>query len=392
MKILIVNTMYSPSKVGGAEISVQSLAEGFHKKGHQVIIVSLFSENKVYQVNGLPVINRKIENIYWPFLDKKQSIIKRILWHYKDSNNNRYDSFFLDLFKKESPDILFTNNLSGFSANVWEIARNEGIKVVHTLRDYYLQCPNSTKFKNNTNCIGQCFECKVLTKRKKTLSNKVDYVFGISRFILNNHFENGYFKGVSNSVVYNGFDLQFRAKTNHTSTIRLGFMGQITPSKGVALLIDCLNEFEGLNWELKIAGNISDNYKKKLREINPSPKIQFLGYMKSSPFFETIDILVVPSLWNEPFGRVIIEAIMNSTPVLGADVGGIPELLSNNPNFLFRPDSLGLKKKLKEIITNPKVLQEFNYNPSFMQQFAIENSVNQYINIFESILAKTNED
>ena len=37
MKILIVNTMYSPSKVGGAEISVQSLAEGFHKKGHQVI-------------------------------------------------------------------------------------------------------------------------------------------------------------------------------------------------------------------------------------------------------------------------------------------------------------------------------------------------------------------
>lgn len=114
MKILIVNTMYSPSKVGGAEISVQSLAEGFHKKGHQVIIVSLFSENKVYQVNGLPVINRKIENIYWPFSDKKQSIIKRILWHYKDSNNNRYDSFFIDLFKKESPDILFTNNLSGF--------------------------------------------------------------------------------------------------------------------------------------------------------------------------------------------------------------------------------------------------------------------------------------
>ena len=97
-------------------------------------------------------------------------------------------------------------------------------------------------------------------------------------------------------------------------------------------------------------------------------------------------------MWNEPFGRVVIEAIMNSTPVLGADVGGIPELLLHNPNFLFHPDSLGLKKKLKEIIGNPKVLQEFNFDPSFMQKFAIENSVNQYINIFESILAKTNED
>ena len=72
--------------------------------------------------------------------------------------------------------------------------------------------------------------------------------------------------------------------------------------------------------------------------------------MDSSKFFEMIDVLIVPSLWNEPFGRVVIESILHSKPVIASNVGGIPELLINNKQFVFRPKVKELRTLIQKII------------------------------------------
>lgn len=85
-----------------------------------------------------------------------------------------------------------------------------------------------------------------------------------------------------------------------------------------------------------IAGDGDEEYIHTLKTIAYENKINavFLGNMNANEFLDTIDLLVVPSLWQEPFGRVVIESLGRKVPV-AAKSSGIPELLENNKNFLF---------------------------------------------------------
>lgn len=73
MKIMIFNALYHPYRVGGAEISVQLLAEELVRQGEKVCVVTL-SENKIREerfINGVNVISLPLRNVYWPYSDKK---------------------------------------------------------------------------------------------------------------------------------------------------------------------------------------------------------------------------------------------------------------------------------------------------------------------------------
>ncbi|UAA16046.1 glycosyltransferase [Klebsiella quasipneumoniae] len=69
MKILIINTLYYPQKVGGAEISVQLLAESLVNMGHQVRVISLIDDETLRNdvVNGVSCGYYPMPNIYWPY-------------------------------------------------------------------------------------------------------------------------------------------------------------------------------------------------------------------------------------------------------------------------------------------------------------------------------------
>ena len=66
---MIVNTLYYPYQIGGAEVSVQLLAEELVRKGHQVRVVCIHKENnkKIANINDVEVVYLPLKNIYWPF-------------------------------------------------------------------------------------------------------------------------------------------------------------------------------------------------------------------------------------------------------------------------------------------------------------------------------------
>jgi glycosyltransferase involved in cell wall biosynthesis len=111
-----------------------------------------------------------------------------------------------------------------------------------------------------------------------------------------------------------------------------------------------------------------------------------LGYVESTSFFEMIDVLIVPSLWNEPFGRVVLESLINNKPVIASDKGGISELLSNNQNFVFTPNVNCLLNLIKKIISNSNFLNEFKFDKLFLDKFKIEKTSQQYLAVFNQIL------
>lgn len=391
MKIVIFNTLYHPYQVGGAEKSVRALSEEFYNLGNEVLVITLGESEDFFNLNGVGVKVLKLKNKYWPYNEIEKKTLEKLQWHIRDMSNNKYNQNIKSILNSFNPDIVFTNNLSGFSTNIWNIARELNIKIVHTLRDYYLQCSKTTKFKNGKNCKTICLECNLLSKVKKKNSNNVDFLVGISKYILEDHLNNGFFNEIPHRVIYNGFDLPFKIdKKNNNSleTVIFGFIGQLNESKGIELVLESFKSIKETNWKLIIAGKASDKYIDKLKEINNSENITFLGYVESSIFFKSIDVLIAPSIWNEPFGRVVIESIFNNTPIIGSHRGGITELLSNNPTFAIEPTIKNLSKLLKKIINTPKFLDTFIYDEKFNDKFQIREIAKKYLNVFKVLISK----
>ena len=392
MKIVVFNTLYYPYQIGGAEKSVKTLSEEFFNLGNEVLVITLGEKDNFLSFNGVQIQVYKLENNYWPY-NKKESkdkkIIEKLQWHIKDISNKKYNNNLINILNSFKPDIIFTNNLSGFSTHIWNIAKNLNIKIVHTLRDYYLQCPKTTKFKNGKNCTNICLDCKLLSRIKKKNSHNISFLIGISNYILEDHKSKGFFSEIPQKVIYNGFKTisnNVNYKKRALENITFGFIGQLNQTKGIELLLKSFSKLENLSWRLIIAGKINKNYLEYLQEINNSVRIEYVGYIDSASFFEMIDVLVVPSLWNEPFGRVVLESIINKKPVIASNMGGIKELLSKNKNFIFHPKEDSLTDLIKKIILNKDFLGEFNFQKSLLDKFDIEKTVDQYLEVFNEIL------
>ena len=389
MRVLIVNTLYHPYRVGGAEISVQTLAENLAKEGLQVAVLTLGEKEEKIFINDVQVWRLNMQNNYWPFDSSNRNTFQKLIWHYKDCYNNRYAQKVLKVFDEFSPDLVHTNNLLGFSVAIWDLATQRKIKVVHTLRDYYLQCVRTTRFKGSSTCYRQCFECRFLSDNKKRISQQVNAVVGISNSILDNHRSEGYFNKANHMVIYNGFEasgfIEKSFKFNHNSPIHFGYIGQISKAKGVKLLVDALSEQDSSeNWDLTIAGQVDEETKKEFGRILPSEKINFMGFVDPDDFYRTINVLVVPSIWEEPFGRVVVEGLLRKKVVLGSNKGGVPELLARNERFSFEPSLGQLSQLINKILTNKEILNEFLFDERQLEKFSIQESTCKYISVYKN--------
>lgn len=336
MRILIFNTNYYPNISGGAELSTQLLAETLAEIGNEVFVCTIADKESQEVVNGVTVIYTHYRNVYWAFVGTR-SIIKKILWHTYDIFNISYKRRVKQLICEVCPDIVHTNNICGFSCCVWDVAKSYGIPIVHTLRDYYLICNKSTMFNNDRICKTPCVNCKISTIVPKFMSQNVDAVVGISNYILKKHLDLGYFKRTRiRDVIYNPVDIH--RKNNVSSEKSIGFIGSIYKNKGVERLIRDFYRLPTNDYILKIAGSGDENYVGYLKNKYQREDIQFVGRVNAAEFLSSLSLLVVPSEWNEPFGRVVVEAISCGCPVFVSNRGGMPELVTDNVGRVFDVD------------------------------------------------------
>ncbi len=382
MKILIFNTLYYPNQIGGAEKSVQFIAEGLLSFGHEPVVVCTSDKDYIDVVNGVKVYYVNTNNIYWAYNAKEEKSYKKPLWHLIDSYNIFAKNKLEKIIKDEKPDVVHTNNLAGFSDIVWKITKKYDIRLVHTLRDYYQLCPKSTMFKDGANCITQCSDCKIYAMPRKEMSKYVDAVVGISQFILDTHMAFDYFVNARKEVIYNSVPLVANnVKNSEKKSISLGYVGSLSPSKGIEFLLEKYQKLNLPNTELLIFGKgIKKEYEQDLKAKYEQENIIFKGFMKAEQIYSQIDILIVPSLWNEPFGRIVSEANSYGIPVLVSNMGGLPELVINSKNgYIFDPDIDGdFEEKLAlvlEMYKNNKF--EFDLNA-----FGFDEIIGKYLRLY----------
>lgn len=387
MRIAIVCTLYPPYILGGAEKSTALLAEGLLEQGHDVFVITTGKEDEQVNLNGINVYRLKNRNIYWRYPQRDKPLLKKAIWHLLDIYNVFYEDSLKRIFTLIRPDIVHTGNLCGLSCCVWNIAKSMGIPIVHTLRDYYLLCPQQTMLKGTKSCDTQCFVCKEYSLVKKVMSEKVDAVVGISNFILSLHKKYGYFKNakqncvIPNSVKYgNVANLGGKNKD-------IGYIGRLSPEKGIEFMIEAFKMSKNENnIKLRIAGTGNKKYEDYLKQKYNDKNILYLGQCNQSDFFNTISLLVVPSLWNEPFGRVVIEAYSHHIPVFMSDNGGLKELAETGLSLSFSTDSFE-----SLILLFNKYFQEeisFNYDlfDNALLKYNQHKVIKDYIKLYSAII------
>lgn len=404
MNILIINSFYYPKIIGGAEISVKILAEELYKKGNEVTILCTGLQDKLEVINGVKVQRININNVYNPNKEEKtykaNYLMYRILDIYNPFNIKKIRKYIQEI----NPNIVHINNIYGLSSCVINICNKLNIPIVYTLRDYYLLCPKINMIKNNNICENPNLLCKAYRKNFEIITQSINLITAPSNATMNTFVDNGFFGNIKKKVIYNAIDYDEEyvntinsIKTNNSkkSIINFVYLGALTEVKGIKVLIESFLEYKSDNIRLTIAGDgplknyVNENLKKDKR-------IKYLGFIgkdEMDKLLEEMDVLIVPSIWKEPFGRVVIDAYKHSLPVIGSDIGGISEIIDNGKTGrLIKPND---KNSLKEAISfyeNNNFISQIKNTIQKLKDFAVDKQVNDFLDCYYEILKVNNED
>ena len=275
------------------------------------------------------------------FLMKTKLIGKKIIKERKKILNKKYD---VEIAFKDGFTAIFT-------------AYGDSIKKYHWLHTDYSMYDCTANYKPLFNEVFPKFD-KIIAisssvlERFKTKYNVIetDVIFNIidEEKIIN--------KSNEENVVYD------KSKLNLVS------VGRIHNMKGYDRLIDVfhlLNIAGKLdNVVLRIIGDGPDFelIKEKVKEYHLEEKVLILGRMRNPfPYVKDSDLFLMCSRY-EPFGLVILEALILKVPVLSTDVASIKEIMNDDYGFMCENNEIALKESLIKIIDNPEVLKEKKKN------------------------------
>ena len=350
MKLLLVNKLYHPDAAGGAETITKALAESHRRRGIDVTVATTTAGDRVVEeeVGGIPVVRLPLRNFFWHNEASRRSALQRAAWHARDAQNRAMGRALGRLIQKLDPDLIAFHNLAGFSASAWGVARRARKPALQVLHDYYHLCPRSQLFDQGRRCKRQCTDCALFRIGRAAQSNQLQAVVGVSRAVLDAHVSRGLFDGLGlRSVIHNALAPLGVARPSDARVARVfGYLGTLGEFKGILPMLRAfktsLRSEPGLS--LRVGGRGDAAFVAELKQRFQHPQIEFLGQVTASSFFASIDVLIVPSLWDEPLPTVIIEALSAGTPVIGARRGGIPEMIRHGKNGLLyepsRPDEL----------------------------------------------------
>jgi glycosyltransferase involved in cell wall biosynthesis len=350
LKILFLNTFDAPADGGGTEVTIWTLMRSLTAAGHQCVVLSTSGERGLHchEREGIRVWRAGIRNIYWPSVKgSKPPAWSRLLWHMIDSYNPFMQRHLKAVVRNECPDIVSVHNLPGWSSATWQTLRGLGLPTVQVLHDQYALCAKSSMYNRDENCPSPCASCRALRLPHRALSQNVTAVVGVSRFILDRHLRFGRFSDVKcQQVIHNvrkAASLGLEKPAHAHAGVRIGFIGRLDPSKGVIRLIDAFSQYDRADAELWIAGTGDREHEEHLkRAAQGDPRVRFLGRTSPEDFYPNVDVVVVPSLWNDTFPGVVFESLAFGKPVIGSRRGGIAEMIQQGRNgLLFEPDAPG---------------------------------------------------
>ena len=269
------------------------------------------------------------------------------------------------------PDVVHLNNIhTQLSPVIARLAHKRRTKVIWTLHDYKLLCPRYDCLRNGNEVCEECFvdKHKVLEYKcmknsnlasmlaykegmkwsRKKLEGYTDVFICPSQFMYNKMAQGG-FDRKKMYTLCNFIDIERTRRDSYDKEDYYCFIGRLSFEKGIETLIEAART---LPYHLKIIGSgpLADILKEKAKGAN----IEFTGYKEWPEIKEIVGkarFSVVPSEWYENNPLSMIEAQCLGTPVLGANIGGIPELIKEGVNGMCfeSRNIMDLKNKIEKM-------------------------------------------
>ncbi|MFQ5706569.1 MAG: glycosyltransferase family 4 protein [bacterium] len=381
MKILMIDKYYFIK--GGAERYYFELKDVLEAKGHQVIPFSMQHENNFESVYE-PFFVNKVEYALDSFAEKFLSLPRitgRMLYSFHAKKRLE------QLILREQPDIAHLHMIDHqLSPSILHTLKKFNIPVIQTIHQYKLVCPNYRLYNPKTNeicekCLDGHFYHPVVEKCHKasalagSLIAFESYLHRLTRIYEDNidifhtpsHFMGEKLRagGVGDGKVRHLFyTLKLdNYKPNFEFENYVVYLGRLAQEKGVLTLLKAMQQVK--DTELVIIGDGPE--RKRLQDYALRQDLQHVQFVGSKGgeelrrLVQNCKFLIVPSEWYDNSPLVIYEAFAYGKPVIGSQLGGIPELIDDGKNgLIFQAGNVDeLAEKISALASDSDLISAF---------------------------------
>jgi glycosyltransferase involved in cell wall biosynthesis len=348
MRILVVTNFYPPHYIGGYELGCYEAVQALRAAGHRVDVLTSNYGGASTDSDGSVMRSLHVS------LGREMNVAHVIG---REIYNHRA---FRDAAKRCQPDIVYVWNLGQVSFGIIGIANSMHVPVAfYVFDDWVLKWVDSEVWiKRGMVAPGNLLTRTLAAFALRLLDSSFMPKRYLARRLKNAQFGSHFLKesaaaaGIpvhDSQVIHWGVDLDrfaYRSRAVQGVPARLLYVGQLVPHKGVHTAIEALaalleKEEDGDLRLTLVGGTILPDYEARLRalveRLGLSDRIDFVGSVPREALpnvYIEHDIAIVPSVWDEPFGIVLLEAMASGLAVVGTATGGSAEILKDEVNGL----------------------------------------------------------
>jgi glycosyltransferase involved in cell wall biosynthesis len=379
LRILLAAQSFPPYSYAGTELYTYNLARELQGRGHDV--QALYPSSNPQRLNAELVYDRydglEIARIN---LNPPPDLVRMF-------RNETLEPAMARLLRERPVDVVHFQHLFIISANALKVCHQAGVPTLLTLHDTWVACEQPHLVRaDGSYCAGgpetvdKCVQCMIERHPEADSPDRLPglfYAFALRRYFLRQAF------GWADTVISpTRFLKEFLARHEFhhprflveqlglpplataprrpgNGRLRLAFLGNISPTKGLDILMAALQRLDSDNWELDIYGRIhSFTYYEQCMDMAPKGgRVANHGPytpIQLGEIFAQTDVTAVASR-AENFPTVARESLQAGVPVVAPRVGGIPEIVSHNANgLLFNlGDADDLARQLKILTDSP---------------------------------------
>jgi glycosyltransferase involved in cell wall biosynthesis len=384
MKILFVHNFY---QIAGGEDAVYK------------------NEMDLLKENGNEVIEYTVDNASINSLWDKVCVMFGTLFSFSQYHKVKR------VLQNSSPDVVHVHNYFPLiSPSVFYACKKMNIPVVHTLHNYRAVCPSALLMHDGKICeksikhsgwwavkkkvyrgslIGSfILTCMVeLHKRLGTWQKQVNCFIALTQFSKDMYIEAGWPEHKI-SIKPNFIEDPFNGESTISKQGGYGiFVGRLSEEKGIDNLLHAWNTIE---YPLKVIG---DGPLKHLVEKSNNPYIEYLGLKDKCDvinYIKNADFLIMPSIWYETFGMVIIEAFACQTAVIVPKLGSLQTIVSDELTGVhFDPfNYIDLSEKINYLVENISLAQVMGANArsEYLSNYTPEINYKELFDVYQNTI------
>lgn len=372
MRVLLVNKFHWNK--GGSEKYYFELGELLKQHGHEVAYFSMEDEKNIKTGD---------KEYFVPKFDLNNSSKLKALDVIYNKENEKIMEKALDEFK---PDVVHLNNFQRqLSASIIKPIKKRNIPIVFTAHDVQAICPAITMMDNDKNPCELCMKGKYINCIKKSCNkgsklksalgaiegyyyrnhkiytDKIDYIITPSEFYRTKFIEDGInpnkIQAIHNSIEMNDYNVE--TKDDGYAL----YFGRLSKEKGILNLINAFAKCNKGNLYIAGEGPEKEKIKKIIKENSLEDRVKLLGFLDKEQMTDVTrkcKFVVVPSIWYENCPYSVLETLAIGKPIIGSNMGGIPELVIDNENGFIYNTVDELTEKMNVLFENEDLVKQFS--------------------------------